>query len=485
MSVLIVTSVGELVVDLHTDLCPRTTANFLKLCKMNYYNGCLFHNVQTDFVAQTGDRTGTGNGGDSLYKSLYGADHSRFFFVDEIRPELNHSKKGTVAMASTGNATQFYITLRADVRSLDDGNHAVFGTVAEGFDTLEKINEWYIDGNGRPFKNIRIKHTHVLFVPDELADLVLVPDNLVPENFPSGKPKDETAEERLEDTWVPQDETLDPVQLEKMVRSKEARSNAVILEVIGDIPGAEVKPPDNVLFVCNLNPITRDEDLYTIFSRFGTVTSAEIVCDYKTGDSLGYGFVEFEAMKACEHAIDKMNNCVVDDRRIRVDFSQSVSKMWGQFRQGMRKDGCFKRHAPDYRACDGDQGVEHKRKGRDYVLNDLNAQRGVFHEDGINADRQDRRDSDRRKIQKPDDWRSEPPHKSYRDRKGRHDGDTSYNRSGNQSYSRHDNRDYSKHQSRSRDQELISMPGIGKDDDGRKGDRRKREERCHRRSSRC
>lgn len=28
------------------------------------------------------------------------------------------------------------------------------------------------------------------------------------------------------------------------------------LPQIGDIPDAEVKPPDNVLFVCKLNPVT-------------------------------------------------------------------------------------------------------------------------------------------------------------------------------------------------------------------------------------
>lgn len=37
---------------------------------MKYYNGCLFHKVEKDFMAQSGDRTGTGNGGDSVYKSV-------------------------------------------------------------------------------------------------------------------------------------------------------------------------------------------------------------------------------------------------------------------------------------------------------------------------------------------------------------------------------------------------------------------------------
>lgn len=42
---------------------------------------------------------------------------------------------------------------------------------------------------------------------------------------------------------------------------------AVVLEMIGDLPEAEVKPPSNMLFVCKLNPVTTEEDLEIIFSR--------------------------------------------------------------------------------------------------------------------------------------------------------------------------------------------------------------------------
>ncbi|XP_047176064.1 peptidyl-prolyl cis-trans isomerase CYP59-like [Vigna umbellata] len=87
------------------------------------------------------------------------------------------------------------------------------------------------------------------------------------------------------------DEQLNPAELEEVIRSKEAHSRAVVLESIGDIPDAEIKPPENVLFVCKLNPVTEDEDLNTIFSRFGTVSSAEIIRDHKTGDSLCYAFI--------------------------------------------------------------------------------------------------------------------------------------------------------------------------------------------------
>ncbi|KAI3978338.1 hypothetical protein MKX01_013136 [Papaver californicum] len=337
MSVMISTSLGDIVIDLHTDRCPLTTKNFLKLCKIKYFNGCLFHTIQKDFTAQTGDPTGKGNGGDSIYKFLYG-DQARFF-GDEIHQDLKHSKTGTVAMASGGdnlNASQFYFTLRDDLDYLD-GKHTVFGEVAEGLETLTRINEAYLDEKGRPYKNIRIKHTYILDDPfDDPAELA----SLIPDASPEGKPLAEIDDEvRLEDDWVPMDEQLGAAELEEVIRQKEAHSSAVVLETVGDIPDADMKPPENVLFVCKLNPVTEDEDLNTIFSRFGTVISAEVIRDFKTGDSLNYAFIEFETNEACEQAYFKMDNALIDDRRIHVDFSQSVSKLWSQYRRKEHQTG--------------------------------------------------------------------------------------------------------------------------------------------------
>ncbi|KAJ7982053.1 Peptidyl-prolyl cis-trans isomerase-like protein [Quillaja saponaria] len=377
MSVLIVTSLGDIVMDLHTDKCPLTCKNFLKLCKVKYYNGCLFHTVQKDFTAQTGDPTGTGTGGDSIYKFLYG-DQARFF-NDEIHLDLKHSRTGTVAMASAGenlNASQFYITLRDDLDYLD-GKHTVFGEVAEGLETLTRINEAYVDEKSRPYKNIRIKHTYILDDPfDDPPQLA----ELIPDASPEGKPKHEVEDTvRLEDDWVPMDEQLGPGELEEVLQAKEAHSRAVVLESIGDIPDAEMKPPENVLFVCKLNPVTEDEDLHTIFSRFGTVISAEIIRDFKTGDSLCYAFIEFENREACEQAYFKMDNALIDDRRIHVDFSQSVAKLWSQYR---RKDqmgkgrGCFKCGAVDHMAKDCTGSPAMKQQTTKYILKDNNRQHG-------------------------------------------------------------------------------------------------------------
>lgn len=57
--------------------------------------------------------------------------------------------------------------------------------------------------------------------------------------------------------------------------------------------------------------------------------SCEVIRDKKTGDSLSYAFIEFEEKSSAEEAYFKMDNVLIDDRRIHVDFSQSVSKLHG------------------------------------------------------------------------------------------------------------------------------------------------------------
>jgi len=65
--------------------------------------------------------------------------------------------------------------------------------------------------------------------------------------------------------------------------------------------------------------------LELIFSRFGKILSCEVIRDRRTGDSLQYAFIEFENQKDCEQAYFKMQGVLIDDHRIHVDFSQSVS----------------------------------------------------------------------------------------------------------------------------------------------------------------
>lgn len=129
------------------------------------------------------------------------------------------------------------------------------------------------------------------------------------------------------DEEVDQLDGLSQEEIEAFMKKREAQTRAKLLEIIGDIPDADMKPPENVLFVCKLNPVTTDEDLELIFSRFGPIRSCEVIRDHKTGDSLCYAFIEFENEADCESAYFKMDNVLIDDRRIHVDFSQSVAKV--------------------------------------------------------------------------------------------------------------------------------------------------------------
>ncbi|KAJ9525562.1 hypothetical protein QJQ45_003058 [Haematococcus lacustris] len=339
MAVLLETSKGDIVIDLFVDDCPIASKNFIKLCKLKYYNNCLFYSVQRNFLVQTGDPTGSGKGGSSIYGLMYG-DQARFF-EDEKRPHLKHKIKGMVGMASplpNTNGSQFYITTGEEVTSLDN-KHTVFGKVAEGLDILDKINEAFCDEAGRPYQNIRIRHTIILEDPfDDPPEL----EALLPEGSP--EPQFEQVSligDRLEDDWVPLEDTRDLEQIEEETRKAEAHNRAVVLEMIGDLPEADAKPPSNVLFICKLNPVTTEEDLDIIFSRFGVVTDCDIIRDYKTGDSLCYGFIGFDSEASCEEAYFKMNNVLIDDRRIKVDFSQSVAHLWKQFKKWVqcRVDG--------------------------------------------------------------------------------------------------------------------------------------------------
>ena len=71
MSVLVETSLGDVVIDLHVERSPAAASNFLKLCKIKYYNHALFHDVRPGQLVHTGDPTGTGRGGESVHGVLH------------------------------------------------------------------------------------------------------------------------------------------------------------------------------------------------------------------------------------------------------------------------------------------------------------------------------------------------------------------------------------------------------------------------------
>lgn len=220
-----------------------------------------------------------------------------------------------------GCGSQFFITLADNIDYLD-GKHAVFGHVVEGLETLDQLNEVYTDQEGRPMKDVRIRHVVILgayylyhltgfgfysrpyIVEDPFSD----PSGLViPSEVPTKPPDLTGANVRIGEDEDPL-ATLPEEEAERQRRERAAAASALTLEMVGDLPFANVRPPENVLFVCKLNPVTRDEDLELIFSRFGVIMSCQVIRDKKTGDSLQYAFIEFDKREDAEQVSDSLTS---------------------------------------------------------------------------------------------------------------------------------------------------------------------------------
>ncbi len=121
--VILKTNYGNIDIELWTKEAPRACRNFVQLCLEGFYNNIIFHRIIKNFMIQTGDPSGTGNGGESIW----GKD-----FQDEFHSRLRFSHRGIVAMANknipNSNGSQFFITI--DKCSWLDKKHTIFGKIS-------------------------------------------------------------------------------------------------------------------------------------------------------------------------------------------------------------------------------------------------------------------------------------------------------------------------------------------------------------------
>jgi cyclophilin family peptidyl-prolyl cis-trans isomerase len=119
------TSLGTMTADLYVTDAPTTVNNFVFLARQGFYDGVTFHRFIPNFMAQTGDPTGTGTGGPG------------YRFKDE--PVTRKYVRGTLAMANAGpntNGSQFFIVHQDYALP---PNYTIFGQVTAGLDILDKI----------------------------------------------------------------------------------------------------------------------------------------------------------------------------------------------------------------------------------------------------------------------------------------------------------------------------------------------------------
>ena len=121
---------GRVSILLRPDAAPRHVERIKTLTRQGFYNGLTFHRVIEGFMAQTGDPTGTGQGGSQL---------------PDIAAEFNPLPhlRGTISMARTEDPnsanSQFFIML-APRFSLDN-KYTAFGRVFAGMNFLDAVEK--------------------------------------------------------------------------------------------------------------------------------------------------------------------------------------------------------------------------------------------------------------------------------------------------------------------------------------------------------
>jgi peptidylprolyl isomerase len=140
--VVLETNRGVIKIKLFPNIAPKACENFMKLVEKGYYDGVIFHRVIKDFMIQTGDPTGTGAGGESIWGK---------YFEDEVTRDLRFDRPWQLAMANRGpntNGSQFFITTQPAPHL--NMRHTIFGEVVSGADIVKKIENTTTDASDKP-----------------------------------------------------------------------------------------------------------------------------------------------------------------------------------------------------------------------------------------------------------------------------------------------------------------------------------------------
>jgi cyclophilin family peptidyl-prolyl cis-trans isomerase len=158
-TVVMETSEGTMTIELYEKDAPLHVANFKKLVKSKFYEGCQFHRVIPNFMIQAGDPNTKGDD-----KSTYGIGGPGYTIPAEIK--LKH-EKGSLAAARMGDdvnpkressGSQFYI-VTGNASHLD-GQYSVYGKVIKGYDVAEKIQNVKRDARDCPLEKVAIKKVY-------------------------------------------------------------------------------------------------------------------------------------------------------------------------------------------------------------------------------------------------------------------------------------------------------------------------------------
>ena len=121
---------GNVKIKLRPDLAPNHVKRIVELAEEGFYDGVVFHRVIPDFMAQTGDPTGTGTGSSDK---------------PNLKQEFSNEKhtRGVASMARSSDPnsanSQFFICYN-DASWLD-GQYTIWGEVVEGMEFIDSLKK--------------------------------------------------------------------------------------------------------------------------------------------------------------------------------------------------------------------------------------------------------------------------------------------------------------------------------------------------------
>lgn len=118
---------GRVTIEMRPDLAPKHVARIKELARAKFYDGIVFHRVIEDFMAQTGDPTGTGSGGSGQHLD------AEFSKEKHLRGALSMARAADPNSADS----QFFIVFKA--APWLDGQYTFWGQVTDGMDAVDKI----------------------------------------------------------------------------------------------------------------------------------------------------------------------------------------------------------------------------------------------------------------------------------------------------------------------------------------------------------
>lgn len=128
----IVTSCGEIVVNLQPEAGPMGVNSFVFLARKGFYDGLIVHRIEPGFVIQSGDPKGDGTGG------------AGYTIPEELTiAEARGYPAGTLALANSGapnsSGSQWFITI-GDAASLPP-KYSILGRVSKGQEVVQTIGK--------------------------------------------------------------------------------------------------------------------------------------------------------------------------------------------------------------------------------------------------------------------------------------------------------------------------------------------------------